>query len=60
MGADFGALLDDGDADLGPGGGGELLEANRGGETGRTRPYNHHIIFHGFAFDRFLSHRQLL
>src|SRR5690606_6563282 len=50
MGADFAALFDDADADLVLVGGGELLQADGGGEAGRAAADNHHVEFHSFPF----------
>jgi hypothetical protein len=45
VGADFGALLDQADAQLGI----DLLEPDRGGKSGRTPADDDDIEFHGFA-----------
>ena len=53
MRAHFRALFDDADGDFLAGFLFQLLQADRGGQTGRARAHDHHIIFHAFAFDRF-------
>jgi hypothetical protein len=45
VGADFGAFLDQADAQLGI----DLLEPDRGGKSGRTPAHDDDIEFHGFA-----------
>ncbi len=50
MRADFRAFFDDADGDLAPGGGGELLQADGGGEPGGAGADDDHVIFHPFAF----------
>ena len=58
MRADFRALLDDADADLGLGGGRELLQTDRRREPRRPGPDDDHVVFHPLAFDlRFLRYR---
>ena len=46
MGADLGALFEDADRELAPGGLGELLQADRRGEAGRAGADDHHVIGH--------------
>jgi hypothetical protein len=45
VGADFGAFLDQADVDFGI----DLLEADRGGKSGRAAADDDDIEFHGFA-----------
>jgi hypothetical protein len=45
VGADFGALFDQADVDLGV----DLLEADRGGQAGRTAADDDDIELHGLA-----------
>ena len=52
MGADLRALFQHADRDIG----GELLQADGGGEAGRAGAHDHDIIFHRFALNLF--HRQ--
>jgi hypothetical protein len=50
VGADLGAFFQYADAELASGLGGELLEADAGGEAGRTGADDHHVIGHRLAF----------
>jgi hypothetical protein len=45
VGADFGAFLDQADVDFGI----DLLQADRGGKTGRAAAHDDDIELHGFA-----------
>ena len=50
--ADLGAFLQDADGDVLAGFGGELLQADRGGEAGRPGADDDNVVFHGFARGR--------
>ena len=50
MCAHLGAFFQHADADLHSAFGGELLEANRRGQSCRTGPHDHHVVLHRFAF----------
>ena len=56
MGADFGAFLDDDNAEIRTGFASQLLETAGRRQPGRTGTDNDHIKLHGFAFDFALNH----
>ena len=56
VGADLGPLLDHADAQVVAALLGELAKPHGRGEARRSRPDDHHVELHGFAFDRRLVH----
>ena len=48
--ADLRALLEHDDGQLAPGFGGELLQADRGGQARRARADDHHVVLHRLAW----------
>ena len=55
MRADLAALLQHHDGDVLAGFGRELLEPDRRGEPGGACADDHHVEFHGLAFDDFVQ-----
>src|SRR5207302_838638 len=60
VGADLGALFDDADSDLALGRGGELLQADRRCQAGRSGADDDDVVFHLLALDPLLAHRPFL
>ena len=56
MRADFGALLDHDDGQIGI----ELLQPDRGGQAGRSGADDHDVEFHGFARRQFFGAHDLV